>query len=254
MPMGNVTLGCDWSNTPKQMGNCAMSKRSAKKSKRRSKALPALGFAGVSFSLASGACASVSEATASAPPASPSQTREIVLGEEEISDVSLATFYVYDKENGGSPALAQKLRLARCGGCGCGHGCGGGGCAHAGCGGGGCAHVGCAGTGCAHVGCAGTGFRCGGGIHVGCAGGCHVACRGGRCGGLFIGACVGCVGCAGCADTCWAWVPVWGWVYTCAAESTPAGETSPVVVSTPSAPMADVTAKADGTIAGTGAD
>jgi len=34
-----------------------MSKRSSK-SKRRSKALPALGFAGVSFSMASGACAS----------------------------------------------------------------------------------------------------------------------------------------------------------------------------------------------------
>ena len=44
---------------------------------------------------------------------------EITLGEEEISDVTLATFYVFDKEN---PRI---LGLQRAG-----HG-GGGGCAHA---------------------------------------------------------------------------------------------------------------------------
>ena len=44
---------------------------------------------------------------------------EITLGEEEISDVSLATFYVFDKENAG--ALRSGIQLAR-GGCGCGHG------------------------------------------------------------------------------------------------------------------------------------
>jgi hypothetical protein len=103
-----------------------MSKRSSKR-KRRTKGLPALGFAGVSLSMASGACASIGEASANAPP--PSQSNELVLGEEELSDVSLATFYVFDKENAGAPPLAQQLRLAR-GGCGGGGGCG--------CGGGGC--------------------------------------------------------------------------------------------------------------------
>ena len=51
--------------------------------------------------------------------------REIELGEEEIADVSLATFYVFDKENARTPPLFQKLRLAAgCGaGCGCSFGC-----------------------------------------------------------------------------------------------------------------------------------
>jgi hypothetical protein len=104
-----------------------MLKRSPKP-KRRSKALPALGFAGVSLSMASGACAPTSEASANTPP--PSQNREIFLGEEEISDVSLATYYVFDRENAGPPPLSQKLRLAAgCGaGCGCSCGCACGGC------------------------------------------------------------------------------------------------------------------------------
>jgi hypothetical protein len=101
-----------------QAGNCAMPKRSSKR-KRRSKALPALGF-GVSLTMASGACASTSEASANTP--APPQNHEIFLGEEEISDVSLATFYVFDKENAGPPPLSQKLRLAA--GCGAGCGCG----------------------------------------------------------------------------------------------------------------------------------
>jgi hypothetical protein len=121
-----------------------MAKRSPK-SKRRRKVLPALGIAGVSLALASGASASTGEATTNIP--SISQIHEIFLGEEEIFDVSLAAFYVFDKENTGPPPLAQKLRLARRGrGCGCRHGylrgggCGGcGGCGgntNGGCGGG----------------------------------------------------------------------------------------------------------------------
>src|SRR5271155_1868471 len=136
-----------------------MSNRSSK-TKRRSKALPALGIAGVSLALASGASASTSEGTANLP--STSQSHEVFLGEEEISDVSLGTFYVFDKENTGAPPLAQQQRLAR-GGCG-GRGGGCGGC------------------------------RCGAGIHVGC-GGCHVACRSCRCGGFLFRGCGGCGGC-----------------------------------------------------------
>ena len=75
--------------------------------KRRSKALPALGFAGMSLSMASGACASTSEASANT--SLPSQKHEIFLGEEEISDISLATFRVFDEENVGPPPLFQRL-------------------------------------------------------------------------------------------------------------------------------------------------
>ena len=89
----------------------------------KAKILPAFGFAGMSLSMASGACASTSEASANTSP--PSQKHEIFLGEEEISDVSLATFYLFDKENAGPPPLIQKLRLAAGGGagCGCSFGC-----------------------------------------------------------------------------------------------------------------------------------
>src|ERR1700745_1592364 len=120
-----------------------MSKHSSKKSKRRSKTLPACGFAGVSLSMASGACASTGEAMANTPPTSQSQNHEIFLGDEEIFDTSLSTFYTFDKENGGAPPLAQHLKFARggCGGCGCGgHGGGCGAGIPGGCGGfpGGC--------------------------------------------------------------------------------------------------------------------
>jgi hypothetical protein len=71
----------------------------------------------MSLSMASGACASTSEASANTSP--PWQKHELFFGEEEISDVSLATFYVFDKENAGPPPLFQKPRLALggCGGC-----------------------------------------------------------------------------------------------------------------------------------------
>ena len=138
-----------------------MSKRSSK-SKRRSKALPALGFAGASLSMASGACASTTGASANTPPTSQSQSHEIFLGDEEIFDSSLSTFFTFDKENAGQASLAQQLKLARGGGggggCGCGHGGGGGG-------GGGCGHGGGCG-GCGH------GGGCGGYAHGGGCGGC----------------------------------------------------------------------------------
>jgi hypothetical protein len=219
-----------------------MPKRSSKH-KRRSKALPALGFAGVSLSMAGGACASTDEASANTPP--PSQGNELFLGEEELSDVSLATFYVFDKENAGQPPLAQHLKVAR-GGCGGGCGGGGGGCGcHGGGGGCGCGggiHVGCAGGGgCGGCRCAGGGCRCGGGIHVGC-----------RCGGFFFRGC-GCGGCGGwgCGGcgTCWTWTP-FGWVYSCWGQSTPPAEVSSVA-SEQSARTTEPVAKGDGDIVAT---
>jgi hypothetical protein len=85
-----------------------------------------LGAAGLSLSLASGASAAIGGMNAdpamSAPP-----SRQMMLHEEEISDVSLATFHVFDKENIGTQRPHVRLTLGACGGGGC--GCGGCGCA-----------------------------------------------------------------------------------------------------------------------------
>jgi hypothetical protein len=176
------------------------SRRKRGKAALAKKAALALGAAGVSLAM-------TGAASASAPATNvPSQdnARRLILTEEEISDVSLATFQVFDREN---PPLNQGIKVARGGGCGgCGHGGGCGGCAHAGFGGG------CAGAGrCAVGGCA-AGGRCAVG---GCAVGGRCACRGGcACSGVWIG--VGCLGCAGCSGTCWQWDPYLGqWVNIC---------------------------------------
>jgi hypothetical protein len=175
-------------------------RRSSKRKSR--KAALALGAAGVSLAM-TGAASATAPATNV-----PDNARRLILTEEEISDVSLATFQVFDREN---PPLSQGIKVARGGGCGCGHGGGGGGCARGG-GCGGCAHAG-VGGGCAHAGggCAGAG-RCAGGR---CAVGGRCACRGGcACIGAFIG--VACLGCAGCSGTCWQWDPYLGqWVNVC---------------------------------------
>jgi hypothetical protein len=193
----------------------------AKRNSRRKRGKAALAWGAAGVSLAMTGAASATAPTTNEP--SQDNARRLILTEEEISDVSLATFQVFDREN---PPLSQGIKVARGGGggCGCGHGGGGGGCAHAGggCAGGGCAHAGggCAGGGCAHAGggCAGGGCAHAGG---GCAGGgrCAVggrcACRGGcACIGAFIG--VACLGCAGCSGTCWQWDPYLGqWVSVC---------------------------------------
>jgi hypothetical protein len=175
-----------WIGPHLQKGSTMAQAKRALKRKRRSIALPALGAAGASLMMANGA------SSATAPTATSLQDTlvrpVITLNEEEIADVSLGTFYVFDKEN--ESQLGQGIRLAaRCGGCGrC-----GGRCAAARCGGAArCAVARCAGR----CGCA---ARCGG------CGGC-----GG--GGWFI-ACAGCVS-IGCGGGCWRWTAA-GWVWVC---------------------------------------
>ncbi len=84
---------------------------------------------------------------------------EITLGEEELSDVSLGTFYVFDKEN--AAGLQSGIKVARgCRGCGCGgRGCGGCGRGCGGCGGRGCGGWWWGGCGCG-CGCYGYGYGC----------------------------------------------------------------------------------------------
>ena len=44
-------------------------------------------------------------------------SHEFTLSEEEVSDVSLATFYVFDKERAAPPAFTLARACGRCGGC-----------------------------------------------------------------------------------------------------------------------------------------
>jgi hypothetical protein len=105
--------------------------KQASKRKRIAKAaMPALGAAGLTFSLAGSASASAVPAVDTPQKLNFSPSQAMTLGEEEIADVSLATFHLFDKENVGST-----VQVARgCGGCrGCGcrgcRGCRCGGCA-----------------------------------------------------------------------------------------------------------------------------
>jgi hypothetical protein len=123
----------------------------ASKQKRVTKAVPALGAAGLTFSLVGGASAAVAPANNESQTTNYSPNHQLTLGEEEMADVSLATFYVFDKE--AAEAARNGVQLAR--GCGCGGRCGGG----------------CRGCGCR--GCRGCG--CGGGVFFGC-GGCGGGC------------------------------------------------------------------------------
>src|ERR1700720_2799542 len=99
--------------------------KQASKQKRTTKAaaVKVLGAAGLSFSLANSASASTMPTFANPHSDNTSPNQRFVLSEEEMADVSLATFYLFDKENVGTG-----VQLARGGGCG-GGGCrGGGGC------------------------------------------------------------------------------------------------------------------------------
>jgi hypothetical protein len=110
------------------------------KQKRVTKAaIPALGAAGLTFSLAGSASAAAVPAMDAPQKLNFVPNHEITLGEEEMADVSLATFHLFDKENVGSDVQVAWRSCGGCRGCrGCG-GCGGvRGCRCGGCGVGGC--------------------------------------------------------------------------------------------------------------------
>jgi hypothetical protein len=102
------------------------------KRKHSMKALPAWGAAGMSLAMVGGA-----SATGVAPAekgSSQAMLPVITLGEEELSDVSLSKFFVFDRESTASSRLglqyAQRgcrgcrgCAVGRCGGCRCGGGC-----------------------------------------------------------------------------------------------------------------------------------
>lgn len=143
-------------------------KQAAKNSKRKHRtALPAMGIAGASLALAGGASAAA-RPEANLPSWGTGPLHEITLGEEEISDVSLATFYVFDEASRQSLKGDIQLAARGCGRCG-----------------GGCR-------------CGGIG-RCAAGRCAGCRG-----CRGCRCGGGCFGIGIGCGWSCSCS-CCWSW-------------------------------------------------
>jgi hypothetical protein len=96
----------------------------ASKRKRGSKTIPVLGAAGLSLTLASGASAATEAPAVDALTYNTGASHEMTLREEEVSDVSLATFYVFNKENAGAFRPGMRLAMGM-GGCGCGcSGCG----------------------------------------------------------------------------------------------------------------------------------
>jgi hypothetical protein len=75
-----------------------------------------LSAAGLSLSLASGASAAIARPADVLTPKT-GMSHEITLCEEEISDVSLATFYIFDNERAGTSRRGLKLAQG-CGGVG----------------------------------------------------------------------------------------------------------------------------------------
>jgi hypothetical protein len=175
-----------WSREKWRRNSSMPQSKRAPKSRRPSKALSVLGIAGVSLAASTGGSTADMPFTPLAPATAGSlddlfsrdsaRFRVPTLDEEEITDVSLATFSLFDNDLGHS---RSDIQLAVVRGCGCGgcRGCGGG---CRGCGG---------------------GFR---GCGVGACRGCAV----GGCRGCAVGGCRwgwgGCGGCGGCG---------WGWGY-----------------------------------------
>src|SRR5271167_2314978 len=105
----------------------------ASKGRRPNKAVSLLGIAGVSLAASTGGWSAETRSASFAAPTAGSVGDTIWLNtasfqvpsldEEEISDVSLATFHLFDKEDLGNSRSGMQLAAFR--GCGCGHGCGG---------------------------------------------------------------------------------------------------------------------------------
>ena len=112
-------------------------KQASKQKLTKAAAVTVLGATGLGFSLLGSASASTVPAADIAQSDNTSPNQRFVLSEEEMADVSLATFHLLDKKSVGSG-----VQLARAGGC---RGCAARGCR-------GCAVRGCA-VGCAAGSC-----------------------------------------------------------------------------------------------------
>jgi hypothetical protein len=89
--------------------------KQASKRKRRSEVIPALGVAGLSVTLASEASLAATAPALDTVTRKAGVSHEIILREDEIFDVSLATFCLFDKERTG--AFRAGGRLMKVTGC-----------------------------------------------------------------------------------------------------------------------------------------
>jgi hypothetical protein len=80
-----------------------------------------LGAAGLGLSLTGGASASTLPAADTTQIDNSLASQRFVLGEEEMADVGLATFHLFDREEGTAGLTQVAWRGCRCGGC---RGCG----------------------------------------------------------------------------------------------------------------------------------
>jgi hypothetical protein len=145
---------------------------SNRKRTTKAAAVKVLGAAGLGLSLVGSVSASTMPTAGIPQSDNTSPNQRFVLGEEEMADISLATFYLFDRDNFGS---GVQLARGGAGGCGCGAGRGGGGCG---------GFRGCGGCGC--------------GIGIGF-GGCGIGFGFGGCG---FGGCSGCAGCCASWGAC----------------------------------------------------
>lgn len=131
--------------------------KQASKRDRTTKAatITVMGATGLGLSLLGNASASTISGADAAQPGNTQPDQRFILGEEEMADVSLATFHLFDKEN----VRGMQLAARACGGC----------------------------RGCAARGCRGCGVRACRGCGVracavrACAVGCGVSCAVGSC-------------------------------------------------------------------------
>ena len=86
--------------------------------KRRTNAVPTLGAAGLSLSLASGPAAAIGGVNPDLATSAP--IAQQVIDENEIFEVSLATFRVFDRESADAPRTRPTIVGAGCGACGIG--------------------------------------------------------------------------------------------------------------------------------------
>ena len=135
---------CHLKQNLRRMQTMPRVKQASKQKLTKAAAVTVLGATGLGFSLLGSASASTMPAADIAQSDNTSPNQRFVLSEEEMADVSLATFHLMDKKS-----VASGVQLARgCGGC---RGCAARGCR--GCAARGCAVRGCAVRACA-VGCA----------------------------------------------------------------------------------------------------
>ena len=95
-----------------------MSQAKAALHKHRKKGLPVLGAAGLSLCLGSGAPAALGVATTDIPACSLTVTEGHTLREEEFTDITLATFHIFGREE--APRPHSRIAGGACGACGSG--------------------------------------------------------------------------------------------------------------------------------------